>query len=224
MANTNNNKTKFQIQVVPKDFEAAAETTFSTTDELSKNINSIFKVFDDYFGCALTVQMVNYRSIITPRLYFKVLQNYDGGIDTGFIPTGTANSGDLIKRITRVADSQKVAMTDELSDVVSDLTIGNGTKPSYKETIINGTCYIELNKLDISKIMKMIYGDKDKNGGKAFYQINPVLQLNQHQYGGVDNWSVSIMRINEANLNDAAQKLGIVVGPANGPRAVTVTD
>lgn len=241
MENNNTNRIPFDIQMDPIDFHASAETAFSTTVDIAKRINDVMKkVFADYYGCVVSVQYVadQYsRFFITPKLVFKVMNDsaYDGSHITGFIPASKiGDDNNILGRIQRVSDMSrgpKVKMTDEMKDVIKKFMIMDPNKidsrfdwsTMFKESVTHEGAYVEVFKLDITKFLKFIYGSKDKNGGDANYQISPVYQISSVQYGGNDNWSVNIMRLNGSDLAVSAKQIGIMVNPNNGPRVVTDT-
>ena len=214
------------------DFNAVADVAITTTDELGRVINTIFgNAFADYYGCKLDVTfMPNYCAyVLVPKLYFKVLDKsqYNENTITAFIPMSEMATNNMIARVQRVARTAatvgiKIDITDNGKSILEDFVIRNKVNnqvkiednfdwtQAYRPTVSNDGTYVEVFKLDIFNILRMIYGDKAPDGSKCYYQVTPNGSIGAvNQYQKATNWNLIIMRLNSGNLNFAAKQLGM---------------
>lgn len=218
----------------PVSFNPVGEVAMSTTNDLAKMINDIFnKVFDDYYGCNITVQFnpPTRQYVLTPVLYFKVLTKEayaTEGARFGFTPLDVHTKGsNVLGRVQRIANvvsttGPKVAITDDMKDVMKDFVLTNNIdkfdwSTSYGTQVTGENTFVRMFKLDILKFLKFIFGDKDSNGGECYYQPTAIRTVISQQYGVADNWSISILRLNWSNEAYAAQQQGLMVTPMNAP-------
>lgn len=220
------------------DFNAVADVVITNTDDLGRIINTIFGgVFKDYYGCKLEVIYMqnNFSYMVVPRLYFKILDKsqYSDNAITAFIPMSEISSSSVLTRVQRVAMTSatvgvKVDITDNGKSILEDFIIKNKINDQiikledgpekwnqvYRSVVTNNGTFIEVFKLDIFELLRMIYGAKSEDGGKYFYQITPNGSIGAvNQYQKPTNWNLIIMRLNNNNLNHAAKQLGMAYIP-----------
>ena len=246
---TADGNTVLKIDTEPMNFNASGEVEITTTDELSKIINTLFgNVFGDYYGCTLEVQPVLQNNIwsyiVIPKLSFQILpkEAYATGDKAfAFMPFESQPVNDIlgrVQRISRISASSgvRIDMTEDGKSVLEDFLLPNVKKEkdspkfnwakSYVVEVINNKTFIKFFNLDICAILKKIYGDKiegDKKG-RYFYQITPTYKLNQNaQYKFRDNWDVNILRLNIVNMEKSLVELGYGI-PSEQGLANVVTD
>ena len=220
------------------DFNAVADVAITNTDDLGKIINTIFGgVFKDYHGCKLEVIYMpnNFSFMVVPRLYFQILDKsqYTNDAVTAFIPMSEINSNNMITRVQRVAMTSAIAgvkadITENGKSILEDFIIKNKINDQiikledgpekwnqvYRPVVGRTGTFMEVFKLDIFEILRMIYGAKSEDGSKYFYQITPNGSIGAvNQYQKPTNWNLIIMRLNNNNLNHAAKQLGMAYIP-----------
>ena len=237
----NTNATENVVEVLKLDMEAhapfnpVADTAITTANDLCKIINSIFsEVFKDYYGCKLNVTYVSnyYSYVIAPVLYFKVLDKseYTKDAVTAFIPMSEIEADNPIARVrryTRMAANNgvKVEMTENGKSILEEFVIKNNKinnnirlkdefdwSQAYNVIPKETGTYINVFKLDIISLLRMIYGDKAADGSRQYYNITPNGPIGaMNQYQKPSNWNLIIMRLNSSNLNYAANQLGLYI-------------
>lgn len=240
--NTNTTEKKEALKIAlrnPIQFNAVASTAITTTTELSKVINDIFsQVFADYYGSALRVQFQPDRQayIVVPCLYFRVMKNYEDDKTYAFRTLGSNKpTDDMVGRVQRVSQSaasgSKVLITDDGKSVLEDFLVTPAVKTNnfdwtscYRTIASDSDTFVMTYKLDINKIITMLYGDRDSTGSKQYYQLAPngVVGPN-NQYKNPDNWSVIIMRLDHSNEAYAAELLGFNI-PSQSSMPSVITD
>jgi len=226
-------KEVFKINLdTPVSFDPVADVTITSTNEIAKLINDLLKgVFKDYYGCNVDCVFMPDRQIwaVMPRLYFHVLpkEEYEKGGITAFRPLGSGNSNDMVERVQKLSQTTavngvKVTMTEEAKGIMEDFVIlphgvNDASKFNWNEayaTLPSGTeTFIYMYKLDIIKFIKKLFGEKDENGSKLYYQVTPVYSINSgmQSYKQNTNWNINILRINDENQKKSAQVVGLGV-------------
>lgn len=223
----------------PVPFDAVGDMKITTTTELSKVINDIFsQVFADYYGCSLKVQFQPERQayIVVPKLFFKVMKNYEAGKTYAFNTLGAKSNDDVLGRVQRVSQSSatgcKALITDDGKSVLEDFLITPSIKASnfdwnsaFGTVPTESDTFIQVFKLDINKFIATIFGEYDETGSKQYYQITPTGVVgNANQYKAPDNWSMLILRLNHVNEAYAAELLGFnIPSQSSMPTVVTET-
>ena len=211
------------------EFNATADVLITTTTDECRVINSVFKqVFRDFYGTSLEVQFQSNLGsyIVVPSLMFRVLpeSEYQKPGYYAFKTLSAQPSNDILGRVQRLSkisavNGVKVDITEDgksaLSDFVLNIDKNDINKYDWNKSfdIVPNTTdtFIKVYKLDISKILKKIYGDKiDENGKERYYyQITPTYRINgSMQYKQIDNWAINILRLNQKNQNKALEELG----------------
>lgn len=207
-------------------FEAVGDIKITSTNELAKTINNVFsKVFDDYYGCRLTVQFQPERGgyFIIPLLYFKLADPAkvaDNGV-YAFKPLGVENADNIIGRVCRYSQTavtgQKATISDEGKSVLEDFIINPGKgkfdwATAYRTINTENGVVVESFKLDINKFITKIFGDTDEFDSKVFYQITPTYVIGgNNQYKTSTNWALHILRLHQNTQCEAAEMLGFYI-------------
>jgi len=206
-------------------FDDTAKTKITSTEELAKSINELFKpYFKDYLGCSLDVQyQADIRcNIIVPKIYFKVLSDAEYANNmTAFKTLGSETANSMVGRVQRVSMSAvsgaKVLMTADAKSALADFMLNQQAVKSGKFDW--STCYkvipsdtgscVAVFKLDIIAILTAIFGDTDENGDKLVYQIAPTYPILTNTYKTGEKWAVNIICLNCGNQKVAAEAVGL---------------
>lgn len=240
-----NEKHEIKIRIdKPADFDATMEIQITTSDELSRIINNMMsQVFADYHGCSITCSLTpGLGMVATPRFYFKVLpdQVYDDPNNIfAFVPIGKANNNQnknsLYARIQHVSNtvatpmSRKMELTDDGKSALVDLMMNgdHGKKfdqwnTCYQITPSNRDTFIGLAKLDITKILRKVFGEVDAEGTPLYYSVTPSYNVGGGN-GMPENWLITIQRLHHGAEARAAALAGITLPDDYGvPPMVTV--
>lgn len=240
-----NEKHEIKIRIdKPADFDATMEIQITTSDELSRIINNMMsQVFADYHGCSITCSLTpGLGMVATPRFYFKVLpdQVYDDPNNIfAFVPIGKANTNQnknsLYARIQHVSNtvatpmSRKMELTDDGKSALVDLMMNgdHGKKfdqwnTCYQITPSNRDTFIGLAKLDITKILRKVFGEVDAEGTPLYYSVTPSYNVGGGN-GMPENWLITIQRLHHGAEARAAALAGLTLPDDYGvPPMVTV--
>ena len=218
----------------PADFDQTMETQITTSDEVSRIINNLMvQVFADYHGCSIVSTLIpGVGMVCTPRFFFKIFPDEaydDPNAIFAFNPVGRAKSNgtgnSLYNRIQHVSNtvatpmSRKMEMTKDAKSALSDLMINgaHGKKFEQWDTAYNlvptaKDTFIALSKLDITKILRKIFGEVDAENTPLYYAINPVYNLGGYgTANSKENWLLTIHRIHHGAEARAASLAGITI-------------
>ncbi len=252
MSNENTERKPLYLEITqPEKFEKLAETTFETTQKLAKRINSLFTTaFVDYYGAAVycTAGNANSGPQFMVELHFKPLPAgavTDNNRIRAFKPIeeGTAKS-DIVANIKNIYGSMRTSakfqMTRDASEILSEFMLpGVNVDPfnpetykPFKSEYVDNTQFgqnvvmVKVINLDLTKLVKKIYGSKTEDGKRIDYGIiphgpvNP--NINNQMVQNNANWRVIIMRIDAEKAFDIATDFGIIPA-SNGSVAPIVT-
>lgn len=216
------------LDIEPVAFEPLLDVKILSSTDLASYINDVFNnVFADYEGCNINIsfnEQGRYYSV-TPSIYFKVLSKYDPNALYGFKTIKAANATDnvLIDKVKRVfrcnsmtGGNSQVEITKDakglLKPFLVSTAIGNNDEVRwenhYRITSNNTGLFVELFDIDTIKILKAIFGKKDKTGGGRYnYSIFPV-GIIQSPYRKSDEWALRVTRVYEEADKDVARLLG----------------
>ena len=235
MNNNMDNEKKFRIKIEENPtFNPIGDVAVTTTNDLSKVINDVFvNVFADYAGSAIHAMAVNnYGLVPVLRLYFN-LYNADAYRDTdknfAFNPIDVANSNsakdDIYSRVQRITSmgapiNKKVIITDIAKEALNDYMLSeymrNGQftqwNACYDAIPSSAGTLISLYRLDINKLMSLIYGNKNEKGEKITYSVEAKAKIRSNiPTNNLENWSLNINRLYNTSLIEAAKIVGIGV-------------
>lgn len=219
----------------PAHFDACADVMLSSTNELGRVINGIFsKVFEDYYGCSINVQMVTGRGFfIIPKLHFHVLPDaeYDKETDKAFAfqPVSKNKNGnsflDKVKSVSNAATianspSRGIVFTEDGKSILSDFMFTQNGKVDFDKCFeckqYTNEMIISVFKLDILKIITKIYGEVNEENTPYYYQITPTFQIGSTPYKNSDNWGIYILRLHHGAEARAAEQYGMAGPSADG--------
>lgn len=252
--NTNTKREPMMIEVTePQKFDKLASTTLETTQRLAKRINKLFStVFADYYGavvsCAAGNGNVNAQQMFMVELHFKPVPagaiNPNDNRMRAFAPIDEAKGDDVVSGVKSVWNnfrtSAKYQMTKETAEVLSDFMLPNlninpfdaKTYDQYKAEYVDNSHFgmapamVRVTGLDLTKLVKKIYGDKNADGKRVDYGVLPygpvTPNINNPMVQTTANWRVIIMQIEAEKAFDLAAEFGLI--PAgNGSVGAVIT-
>lgn len=244
---SNEAKKRYTISIAENaDFDACLSSTISTTNILGTEINEFIKAgFEDYAGCRLVPTpigpMNDGRSILIPYLYFKFLniskEEYnDPERHFAFKPINVEKSNEnIVEKIQRMNSMGLKSVTARLTTITQDakdalwpIMVRNTKDFKWESTycvrIVNNQSYIQLQSVDLIKLLEEIYGKYDTEGTAYEYSVSihkPVggpsgvfgPQPPYNMIGGESptlNHVIQIMRVSKKAVDRAAQRAGIM--------------
>ena len=202
------------------------------TPEISKCINKLLSsTFADYHGSAIFINPGNGSPInaqMSVELYFKPCSESDIPEKAlrAFKVIGEGEDGNRIAAQLRAINSAyrniNFEITDEGCQILSDFMFTgcnvNPYKPNTFRNYItqfqdNGPIYIKLINVDLTKILRMIYGPKMTDGAAADYLIvphspvNPSM-LNQQTFNPYLNWKIKVTKASKERVNELLMEMG----------------
>lgn len=244
-AESNTKRQPMYIEITqPEKFEALAATTMETTQRLAKRINKLFSTaFADYHGSAVYCMSGNgnVAQQFMVELHFKPLTvgslNPSDTRVRAFKPIeeGTAKS-DVVANLKKIygnlRTSARFELTSEASEILSEFMM-NGTvidpfnpqtynqyKAEYQDNTTFGQApvMVKIMNLDLNKLIRKIYGNKNEEGKKVDYGVipyGPVAPTANMAMNNNANWRVIIMQIEAEKTFDLATEFGLIP-PSNG--------
>ena len=226
----------------PADFDPTMETQITTSNELSRIINNLFsQAFADYYGCILMSSYLPGVGMVTiPRLYFKVLQDQaydDPNMIFAFNPVGRVSKNDkndMFARIQRVSNitsapaSRKVEITDDGKNALLEFMVTTGQKKfdqwdsAFNTIPSRNDTFVGLSKLDITKILRKIFGEVDIEGTPLYYAITPTYNIGGRN--GNENWILNIHRLHHGAEARAAELVGLCAPDDSGMPPMVVAE
>lgn len=219
----------------------AIETTVKIGKRINKMFLS---TFSDYVGCHISRNMgngaMNMNQQFIVELHFKPLQA--GAVAPGdnrvraFKPITEVennNGGSIYSDLQRIyqpfnsANSKNFTITDSAAQILSEFMIGRvdpfdpktydqhmheyHDAPAYMN---KGPLALKLVNLDLTKLVRIIYGNKDEDGNKLEYGVVPFRPVNNFNYANQymmanANWYVNITPINVNKLNELMVEMGM---------------
>lgn len=253
--NTNERKQPLLIEVTePQKFEALASTALETTQRLAKRINKLFStVFADYYGAVVFCNAGNgnvamYQQFMV-ELHFKPIpagaMNANDSRLRAFRPINEdTNKGDVISGLKSIygnyRTTAKFELTEEAAQILSEFMFPgtnidafkpesyNNFKAEYVDQAQFGSTPVmaKITNLDLTRLIKKIYGGKNENGKPVDYGVIPygpvTPNLNNQGMQTSANWRVMIMAVEAEKTFDLAAEFGLI--PAgNGSVGPVVT-
>lgn len=221
---TEENYVPLELELKEQEFDGVLKTKLTTTTDLAKMVNQIFKpVFSDFVGSLiLPNQMGGFDTVV----YFR-----DSGIKDErttaiqqLIQQGNHNQLTMSERIKNMNTRYKnktYDLTRDCKDIFKEfmVTERNGKKINWNKYIVekaepnyNGySVYVQLNGIDIMKIIRKLYGGTSKDGKRTDYSMRLERGLgivnNNNLY---TNYLVSIMQLDTREVEKIAQSVGMV--------------
>lgn len=199
MSNTKETK-KTTINIEPIEFDGLLASKLTTTVELSRLINSMFRpIFRDYEGCVIQLDP---QGIFQLMLYFSVPTPGAAIADSGRIanvepivkPVTDANDAMArIRNINNINSARKNELTQDTKDALSEFMYGYSeanpkinwnqlvTEITDRATFNGYTIHVAVKGLDLLRVIRKIYGNK-KDGNYVEYRVTCNRPLNNTNY------------------------------------------
>lgn len=234
-ANYNNNNAQqpqrepLRIEVEkPIPFNGELKSKMTTTVELSKNINNLFKIFDDFEGSIVVPDMYGQLQVM---LYFKDRGNIamGEGKTRCIEPVGMNNNRPGIGMFSQIQNLQtryaqrKYQLTQDAKDIFSEfINIRPGSKINWNQfvkEITEQTGYystaitVEVAGLDIIKLIRKMYGARVPDSkARLDYNINLIKPFGIDMNSGAmsTNYLIAIQQLNSKEVEKLAQEMGLV--------------
>lgn len=254
MSNTETRK-PLRIEITqPEKFEKLAATTMETTQKLAKRINKLFSVaFADFYGSAVYCTAGNgnvapYQQFMV-ELHFKPMTM--GSLapnDTRVrafkpIEEGTVKS-DVVAGLKSIygnfRSTSKFELTSDAAEILSEFVLPGVNIDPFKSSSFDqlkaeyqdapqfgqSPIMVKITGIDLSKLIKKIYGSKNEDGKPIDYGVIPygpvAPTVNNQMVQNNMNWRVVIMQIDKEKTFDIGSEFGLI--PAgNGSMAPIVT-
>lgn len=224
MNQNNNNQQQrepLSISIEPIEFDGLLKTKFTTTVELSKMVNEIFRpVFSDYEGCLI---LPNQAGGFDTVVYFcdKGVKDERLKALRPVVQQGNQlNISQRINNINRRFQNKTYELTEDAKDVFGEFIIKerNVNKIRWNQIVTEkaennyNSCviHVQLRGLDIMKIIKKIYGASVK-GNRTDYSMKLERGIGiANTAGFCANYLVSILQLDTKEVERVAQSVGMV--------------
>ena len=218
-------KKSISLTVEPVDFRPVSDVKILSSTELASYINDILNdVFVDYEGCNINItfnEKLRCFSVV-PAIFFKVLPRYDKDSLYAFKTVKAANATEsaisnklrrCYRRNTLNDSNSNVEITNDAKELLKPFMLSNDNgnikwDASYRITSNNTGLFVEVFNIDMIKILKAIFGKRDKSTGDRYeYEIYP-LGIVQSPYRKADEWAIRITRNYVDTKNEVQKMLG----------------
>lgn len=240
--------------VEPEKFDSLARTTFETTQRLAKRINKLFSTaFVDYHGSIVynvagNGNVAAYQQFMV-ELHFKPLTagsvNPNDQRVRAFKPIdeATADKSNVLAGVKSIYNNfrstAKFQLTEEAAEILSEFMLPGVNVDPFKPSSYDALkaeyvdnpqfgqapVMVKIVQLDLTKLIKKIYGNRNEDGNKVDYGIIPygpvAPNMNNAMAQNSANWRVAIMQINADKTFDMASEMGLI--PVNVGSAGIVT-
>ena len=224
MSNINNEKEVARLRVdQPLKFEHTLETMITSTFDISKTVNQLFKAaFDDYEGCVITP---NHLGNLDVKLYFVD----NGGkqmvplIDRNGAPSRSMN--ERIKNMNSINKNKTYRLSDETLEILSEFVETSGGMKNkinwnmlvseVADPTYNGyRILMQVSSISINKILRTLYGNKSENGNYIDYMLQIVRPVSQSASANNTNFLVTVLKLDQSSVEGVAKRVGII--PTSG--------
>ena len=199
-------------------------TEVTTLKDLCNDVNALFAVYKDYRGCRIVPVITQEGRIgIETVIFFQQGSSAEGYADA-FSANSVPNMRDKVSIVDRIrandnlSKGKKYSITEEgkagIGDFIDKIAKKNAdwTKTCVAETVDGAygaqrTVLISVKHISLQKIVEEIYGTKDENGKKIYYNIVPLRQISTEPN---PNWIVQISSISEATIAETMANFGMM--------------
>ena len=226
---TEEQRTKYSVNVEPMAFEADAESMTLTSEELCALTNEFFKAaFADYAGCKFEAS----QGQPVMSLYFDHVKHAED--DAKYYAcdmVGSKTSGSTVIDRTRnydrlVKEGDRYHLTDDGKDVIQPLLLPrfanrrnlnwgdivadfvDRSNVSYFNPMNGGNAMTKVMYIDPNAICAKLFGDK---GFSYSVQIRGDLYAFRNGFGGAANYVLNILKVDNDVITKTYKKLGVGV-------------
>lgn len=219
---------EFELCIEQQEFDGLLKSKLTTTTDLSKMVNKIFKpVFEDFEG---SIVLPNNVGGFDTVIYFRDpgMSRHNGQSDKvkALQYLVQQNNGNLsmsqrLQNLNTLYKNKTYTITKECKDIFKEFMITNGKNKSVNwnrhvvektEPNYNGySIYVLLTGIDIIKVIRKVYGATNKEGNRIDYKLRLEQALSPAGADGLcSNYLVSIMQLDVKEVEKVAQSVGMI--------------
>jgi hypothetical protein len=214
-------KVRIDVESIP--FDGMLKTKMTTTKRLGDVVNALLKPnLHDYEGCTI---LVNQFGQLTTSLFFVDKGDATDGKIKNIITstTGKRAAGGIMDRISAmnaINSNKNYVLTKDTQEALEPFMYVRNPKKGVEwdkisfemtENTYSGyRVYLKVIDVDIIKIIKAIYGKKDKETNSYLdYQINLIRPVSQFA-GDLGNFLISIAQVNNKEVEELCKEINII--------------
>lgn len=204
----------------PDEFSPTFETRYTTTQDLCKRINKMFKgAIGDYFGSTLLPNQMTGNMELC--IYLKDTGNTDKiKMIEPVVNMQNPRSNDMASRIANLNQrnmGKTIQLTKEAKEIFDDFLAKpyNNQKVNWNQHAAEVSeqvsqfgnrynIYLKLYNLNLYAVLSKIWGNKAPEGGRYEYAMNIVKQV-----PGTNNFIVVVQRFHNNNIEEFASQVGL---------------
>lgn len=230
--NVTQERKPFYITNDPLPFDGELKSKMTTTVELAKTINSLFRsVLADYEGSIILPNMYGQLELV---LYFKDKGGIsaEGQIKSLQNANNPLRNGTAFDRISAMNTRNKAKnydLTPETKEILSEFIfvrqnqkidwnrhISEQTQQNYNSY----TVFVKVIGLDLIRVIRKLYGSKDpETKSRIDYTVSLIRPVGVSMQGfGNQNFLINISQLNNNEIEKLANEIGLI--PAQGQFAI----
>lgn len=214
------------------EFEATIAAKMVNTHSIAKLINERLQpLFADYRG-SYVAPMANGSGVsitlIFNQLSLEQVNNLGPDEFVAFRSTDTGRgNGSIAERskilLNGMRNGRKFQITDDAANALGVLfrdpkkiNWANASGERYEQNgIMTSSCnYIQ--GLDINRVLEMIYGSKNDDGDKIYYQAAIMSPIGNPQMARINNWLMRVDMMTSSSTQEMCQEAGVIsLGDSN---------
>ena len=225
MANENNNKEreKYSLNVTEfEPFNATKVVRVITTQNLAKLLNERIKpAFADYRGCF--IEPLPNGQGLSVTLTFNQVQHEEGNAYAFESIESQRGQGDIASRAAHLysefSNGRKWKITQDGIDILEGLMATYDPKKINCDRVTSeayeGNGFVHdgrniVNGLDFNRCMELIFGSKNEDGSKIYY--NPIIMQPVINTMAVrpNNWTIQLEMMTDSSVQDMCNEVGYV--------------
>lgn len=198
----------------PLEFKGTINGDITTTVELAKQINKLFKqAFGDYEGCTIGFNQFGQP---TATLFFK--EKGGGDIIPLASPTRGANPNDRIKSMNLRYKNKTYKLSDELKDVLEQFVDSARGQINWDQKVHEITengfggvaaIYVKIDDINVNKILKVMYGGRSEEG-RLDYNVTMIKPVGAMHGGFSQTYIIKIDQLDVSKVEKLATQLGVI--------------
>ena len=233
-------KERVRIKAGSRNFPDLIATVYSDTVKFPKEVNSLFRsVFADWHGTK--IELIQNRQIFTTIHFHEIPEGSEGdslyrGIERTVTKESLSSADSRIDALNHFASfghRNQYRLTKEAKQILKDVVpvqyinhkngnvdwnklVSEGSIPSDMGYGMIATVQVVV---DINRILKLMYGDKDEEGNKWQYMAtigNPINPAPSPAGLIASQWQLFLMRCNVKDVEYLAREYGLRFGSDNG--------
>jgi hypothetical protein len=208
---------RIEVETIP--FDGLLKSKLTTTIEMAKLINAIFKgTIVDYEGCIVAPDVHGQLQV---ALYFKDKGNAGKDMIKAVSPVAKMGRGatgiERIQNINARYSSKKYDLTKDIKEILSEFIYAKNGNINWNQHVFEQSeqsynsyqVYVKVIGLDLLKLIKKIYGGKvDKH--RVDYNVSIVRPVGLDMNGFSQNFLVNIQQLDSREVENLANSLGLL--------------